>query len=62
MKSLQSTSWYVCTPISIDAAKTAPSSSNTCFSIDKVSPNENLVVTKLIQTLGNVFYCNGHQY
>ena len=61
VESLLIADWYVCTPNSINAATTAPSSSNTCFSVDKVSPNDSQVVTNLVEALSKVFNCNGHQ-
>ena len=59
VKRLQTMHWYVCMPTSIEAATTAPSGNNTCFSVDQFKVD--VVVKGLTTALGDIFKSNGHQ-
>ena len=52
--------WYVCRPISVEAAVVAPSESNKCFNVNKIESDEP-VVTAFIEAVKSIFTENAHQ-
>ena len=52
--------WYVCRPVSVEAAVVAPSECGEYFDVDKIESDEP-VVTAFIEAVKSIFTKNAHQ-